>query len=305
LHQYLHTLTAVLTAGFLYTKTGVIWFATGRLPEAVEMQENTEARRSFYRETAQQLMADHQDGKTFVPFASFVGLRDSADAYAVQREYVLLQQTPSGSSSAGYKVGLTSQKMQRMCGIDSPVSGVILSHKIWDTAAQLKASQFVRVGLEFEIAVRIGRDLRRAGDRLSAVDVARAVDAVGAAIELVDDRGCDYATLEALSLVADNSWNAGIVCGAFEHEWPDLAALEGIVLANGVEIGRGFGADVLGHPFMSLAWLANHLADNDTCLRAGDIVMTGSLIKTQFPAETTQYQFTIEGLGQVSCRISF
>jgi 2-keto-4-pentenoate hydratase len=111
--------------------------------------------------------------------------------------------------------------------------------------------------------------------------------------------------LEAFSLIADNSWNAGLVHGEFQHIWPDLGALEGIVRANDVEIGRGYGRDVLGHPFVALAWLAGQLTETGEFLRAGDIVMTGSIVRTQFPAVSTLYEFGVQGLGQVSCQVNF
>jgi 2-keto-4-pentenoate hydratase len=254
---------------------------------------------------ARKLVADHQAAKRFEPFAASSGICSLRDAYSVQGEYVRLQGTLSSFGTAGYKVGLTSRQMQAMCGIDSPVSGVIMSDRVLNNPAELDGSRFGRLGLEFEIAVRMGKDLPPDGRELTLSDVAVAVDGVCAAIELVDDRGCDYSTLDVLSLVADNSWNAGIVHGAFCSGWPELAESEGIVLANGIEIGRGFGGDALGHPFIPLAWLANHLVDLNSFLRAGDIVMTGSLIKTQFPSVSTRYQFSVEGLGQVTCQVTF
>ena len=55
--------------------------------------------------------------------------------------------------------------------------------------------------------------------------------------------------------------------------------------ADGTEVGRGTGADVLGHPHNALAWLANHLAEEGKGLHEGQIVLTGSLanIKVTFP----------------------
>ena len=77
-----------------------------------------------------------------------------------------------------------------------------------------------------------------------------AVVGVCAAMELIDDRNADYASLDAASLVADNSWNAGAVLGDFVETIDDLADLCGTVRLNGVEIDRGYGRDVLGHPLV-------------------------------------------------------
>ena len=88
--------------------------------------------------------------------------------------------------------------------------------------------------------------------------------------------------MEALSLIADNSWNSGIVLGEFVKAWPDLATVEGLVSVDGIPLDRGLGGDVLGHPFHPVAWLARHLAAQGGGLRAGDIVMTGSIVTTNF-----------------------
>ena len=59
-----------------------------------------------------------------------------------------------------------------------------------------------------------------------------------------------------------------------------LLEVTGRALINDAPAGQGTGADVLGHPHNALAWLANHLAASATGLRAGEIVLTGSLVKT-------------------------
>jgi 2-oxo-3-hexenedioate decarboxylase/2-keto-4-pentenoate hydratase len=69
------------------------------------------------------------------------------------------------------------------------------------------------MGVEFEIAVRLKRDFAPEGVP-SLAEVA-AADAVYPAVEIVDDRRADYRALDVLSLIADNSWNAGIVLGDF------------------------------------------------------------------------------------------
>jgi 2-keto-4-pentenoate hydratase len=165
---------------------------------------------------AEKLIGEHQSGARFRPFA----IADVDHAYAVQREYVRLQMQNRGTGVAGYKIGLTSKRMQAMCKIDNPIAGVVLADRVHGSGTTLSASAYGRVGVEFEIAVRIGRDFSPDERPLTLEDVAAAVDAVCPAIEIIDDRNADYGALEVRSLIADNSWNAGIVLGAFAHPWP-------------------------------------------------------------------------------------
>jgi 2-keto-4-pentenoate hydratase len=249
------------------------------------------------------LLAEHGSGVAFKPFAAAFGIGSVAEAYAAQHEYVQLQMEARAADPVGYKIGLTSKRMQKMCGIDSPIAGVVLDDRVHASGARLKRSKYGRLGVEFEIAVRLKRDLVPAGGAPALAEVAAAVDAVAPAIEIVDDRNADYGALDILSLIADNSWNAGIVLGAFVHTWPDLTAVEGVVSVDGKAVDRGAGRDVLGHPFHPVAWLATHLAAQGTGLHAGDIVMTGSVVTTKFPDRASTYRFDVTGLGAVELTI--
>ena len=243
---------------------------------------------------AGQLVAEHRSG---TKFHRLPGMNDLADAYQVQDNYIAaIIGTDHG---AGYKIGLTSKRMQQMCGIDQPIRGTIFSDRIIGSGAHLSLSNYQHLGLEFEICVRLGRDLIADGTPFTPESAGDAVDAVAAAIELVDDRHADYSVLDCETLVADNSWNAGIVVGAFTPPPAHLDTVEGIAYLDGVEISRGVGADALGHPFVPLAWLANHLAASGEALRKGDVVMTGSIVTTRFPTGPFNYRFDVSGIGSV------
>lgn len=259
---------------------------------------------TFDDKLARLLMQEHAAGAKFHPLSPETGVTDLASAYAVQRQYVALM-TESAGAPAGYKIGLTSARMQKMCNIDQPVAGVVLASRVMHSGVVLQARRYHHMGLEFEVGVRLGRDLPRGEAPFTMERVAQAVDGVCPAVEVVDDRNADYATLEALSLIADNSWNAGAVLGAFSKSWDNLEAATGIVALNGQEIDRGYGRDVLGHPFVPLTWLANHLAETGGALRAGDVVLTGSLIPTRFPKEPGAFRYGLSGVGTIELSVEF
>ena len=79
----------------------------------------------------------------------------------------------------------------------------------------------------------------------------------------------------------------------------------GITTIDGALAGSGVGAEVMGHPFEAVAWLANALAERGEGLRAGQLVLCGSLVAVQwvnnFPAEAA---IEIAGLGSVSARFA-
>jgi 2-keto-4-pentenoate hydratase len=262
-----------------------------------DLMEDIAARRA-----AETLLREHKANSTFKPLAAPDRPAAISDAYDIQERYVALLRGAHGDA-VGYKVGLTSAAMQTFCGIDHPIAGVVLARRVHQTGATVRRSDFGRLGLEFEIAVRITSDVPATGAPFTAATIAPHIDGVCAAVEIVDDRSADYAKLDVLSLVADNSWNAGIVLSEFATKWSDLERVLGRATKDRVAIGEGHGRDILGHPFNSVAWLATQLASRGVGLKAGEIVMTGSVMKTIFPEGDASYRFELEGIGAVEVRV--
>jgi len=253
------------------------------------------------RRAAEVLLAEHRTRTRFTPLDPGFEVAAIADGYAVQDSYVALLRAGEGEP-VGYKVGLTSKTMQTFCGIDHPLAGVVLANRVLRSGDTVGRHADGRLGLEFEVAVRIKSDLPPTAR--TPAEVAPHVDGVCAAIELIDDRDADYDTLDVRSLVADNSWNAGIVLSDFATVWPDLAAVPGTASRDGAVVGDGHGRDILGHPFNSVAWLNAHLASRGGGLQKGQIVMTGSVMKTTFPTAAASYRFDLAGLGSVAVNVA-
>ncbi|CAN7468379.1 fumarylacetoacetate hydrolase family protein [Bradyrhizobium sp. LjRoot220] len=251
------------------------------------------------RRAAEALLAEHKANATFRSLKPPDKPATISDAYDIQQRYVALLQGAHGDT-VGYKVGLTSAAMQKFCGIDHPIAGVVLARRVHRSGATVRRADFGRLGLEFEIAVRIASDVPVTGVPCTAEMVAPHIDGVCAAVELVDDRGADYSNLDVLSLVADNSWNAGIVLSEFATTWPDLENVLGRAAKDHAAIGEGHGRDILGHPYNSVAWLATQLNSRGVGLKAGQTVMTGAVMKTVFPEADASYRFDLGGIGSVA-----
>jgi 2-keto-4-pentenoate hydratase len=254
------------------------------------------------RRAAELLLAEHKANIRFKPLGEPDRPATISDAYDIQERFVALLRGKHGDA-VGYKVGLTSAPMQTFCGIDHPIAGVVLASRVVQSGATVRRSDFGRLGLEFEIAVRIKSDVPVAAVPWTAETIAPHIDGVCAAIELVDDRGADYTNLDVLSLVADNSWNGGIVLSEFATKWPDLQGVLGRATKDLVAIGEGHGRDILGHPFNSVAWLVTQLASRGVSLKAGQVVMTGSVMKTVFPEGDASYRFDLEEIGFVDVQV--
>jgi 2-keto-4-pentenoate hydratase len=230
---------------------------------------------------------------------------DEAEGYRIQRAVhdLLL---PQVGPLVGYKIGCTSKVMQDYLGIPHPCAGGVFERVVHPSGASLRAEDFVRVGVECEIAARLARDLAPSEEPFTAEWVGEAVEAYFPAIEIVDDRYEQWETIGAPTLIADDFFAAGCVLGeaVARPAVRDLLQVAGRALINGVEEGRGTGADVLGHPHNALAWLANHLAAEGKGLHAGQIVLTGSLVKTIWLKAGARVVMELQGLGRVEAAFS-
>ncbi|KRE20710.1 hydratase [Bosea sp. Root483D1] len=230
--------------------------------------------------------------------------RDLAEAYAV-RDAVHGRLAGSRiGARIGWKIGCTTPVMQDYLGIAHPCAAGLFAGTTHRGDTRLRHGDFVRVGVECEIAVRLARDLPQGP--FTADSVRSAVGAVMAAIEIVDDRYLDWQGIGTPMLVADDFFAAGAVLGR-EHDpasLPDLATLSGRTLIDGTEVGAGIGADVLGHPYAALAWLAGHASERGMPLRAGEIILLGSLVRTQWLTPGASVRIDIDALGAVEARFA-
>jgi len=248
----------------------------------------------------------HRRRERFAPLPPELAPRDLGEAYAIQGQFVGRRAQALGPVT-GYKIALTTPAMRAMVGMDDSIAGDMLETTIRRGNASVRADDYVRLIVEFEIAFEMAEDLPAIDAPYSRERIARSVAAAMPALELADDRDADYAQLKshALMLAADNGWNEGAVLGDPVRDWKaiDLAALKGAAFINGESVGEGQGRDVMGHPLDALVWLANNLAGRGLGLWRGDVAITGSLVTSKFPKAGDRVRFEAGALGAVELRV--
>ena len=198
-----------------------------------------------------------------------------AEGVAAQRA---LAELHDQAAPGGFKIGATARTMQAYLGLDGPAAGFMPRDNLHASGSTFAIAPFLRPGVECELAVHLIRDLPPCPTTPEAA--AEAVDLLMAAIEIVENRYADLAAFGTAALVADQVFHAGAVLGAPLADWRtlDLEAIGGEIEVDGVIVGRGRGADLLGHPMNALAWLAGSAeVAAFGGLRAGQIVMLGSV----------------------------
>src|SRR5262245_18511029 len=108
---------------------------------------------------AQWLHGQHLARRPFRGIEPWPPEPDEAFAYAVQDGLLAQRRAQAADTVAGYKIGLTTPRMQRLCRGDRSISGVMFAAGLRTSPARVTAGDYVRLGIESELAVRLARPL--------------------------------------------------------------------------------------------------------------------------------------------------
>ena len=227
----------------------------------------------------------------------FPGL-DVAGAYAIQRAN-LSRQLHDGHTLVAHKIGLTSEPMQTLLGVNKPDFGYILDDMVLTDGAAVAATRFCAPRVEPEVAFLLRKPLH--GPGVTVDDVYAATAAVAPALEIVDSRIADW-KLTLPDTIADNASSGAVVLGDWIplHGEMDLPGARASLWLNGTEIDSGLGSAVMGDPAAAVAWLANTLASFGAEILPGQFIMSGSFATAAFVHPGDAAATAISGLGTVS-----
>lgn len=249
---------------------------------------------------AADIFAQHERREIFRAIPDLIPTVD--DAHDVQEAYVQLLLAKFSTTVGGYKVALTSKQTRDWLKVYEPCAGCVLATRIHAAPHTVKVADYVRFSVEPEVCVVLDRDM--AGP-CTTDDVRRNVRSLHCAYELVEDRGADLTKLDARSLASDNSWNAGLVMGPAAAADLNLRNRRGYLKVNGVQTQEGTTAETMsGDPLDAVAWLVQHLGKRGQALKAGQPVLTGSIVQSQFIAAGNTLEFTVDGMPPVTLHVA-
>jgi 2-keto-4-pentenoate hydratase len=244
---------------------------------------------------ARAILVAHERRADYANLPAEIAPADVTEAYAAQLALVKLL-VPRKGAVAGLKIATTTKVMQQLMGIDHPCGGTIFGRTVHASPAAIRLSDYQHVVIECELAVRLATGLPHSSAPHTAASVRSAIAAVMPAFELVEDRNADYKKTSALSVIAENCWNAGIVLAApCAYDPPrELDGIAGRLTINDRDTHEGR----TDGPLETLAWIANLAAGQGRPLEAGMVVITGSIIPTLPIKSGDRFVFEIEGLGR-------
>jgi len=221
------------------------------------------------------------------------------DAYRISQRLLALR-LADGERLVGKKIGVTSKAVQRMLDVHQPDFGYLTDRMRYDDGAEMPISrELIQPRAEGEIAFLLKRDL--VGPGVTPADVIAATESVMPCFEVVDSRIRDW-KIRVEDTVADNA-SSGLFALGREARPPsgfDFFSCGMVVEKNGEIVSTGAGAAALGSPLVCVAWLADTLGGYGVPLRAGDVILSGSLVPLAPVRPGDRMRVTIGGLGSAS-----
>lgn len=222
------------------------------------------------------------------------------DAYRIQQR-LNARRLAAGERIIGKKIGVTSQAVMGMLGVDQPDFGMLTDAMVYNEGEAVPAARLIQPKAEGEIAFLLKRDLQ--GPGVTAADVLAATEGVMACFEIVDSRIRDW-KIRIQDTVADNA-----SCGVFvlgdrlvDPKAVDLHTCGMVLEKNGEVAVTGAGAATMGSPLTAVAWLANTLGRMGVALQAGEVILSGALGAMVPVQRGDSLRVTIGGIGGCSVR---
>lgn len=247
-----------------------------------------------------ELYQAYAERKTIAPLTSREADISIEDAYHIQQR-MLARRIEQGAHVVGKKIGVTSAAVMNMLNVHQPDFGYLLDTMIHNDGTAIPMSCLIQPKAEGEIAFILKHDL--IGPGIGHADVLRATECVMPCFEIVDSRIRDW-NIKIQDTVADNASCGAFVLGdhAVDPRKVDLATCGMVLEKNGQIVGTGAGAAALGSPVNAVVWLANTLGHLGIGLKAGEVILSGSLA-AMFPvAAGDNLRITIGGVGGCSVR---
>ena len=222
------------------------------------------------------------------------------DAYHIQQR-MIARRIEKGERVIGKKIGVTSAAVMNLLGVHQPDFGYMLDGMIYNEGESIPMDTLIQPKAEGEIAFMMKKDLM--GPGVTAADVLAATEGVITCFEIVDSRIRDW-KIKIQDTVSDNA-----SCGVFvlgdklvDPRSVDLTTCGMVLEKNGELACTGAGAATLGNPVNAMVWLTNTLGRLGIPLKAGEIVLSGSL-GPMIPVKAgDSLRCTIGGIGGCSVR---
>jgi 2-keto-4-pentenoate hydratase len=206
-----------------------------------------------------------------------------------------------GDAHLGWKIGFGSAASMQKLGIQAPLLGFLSRKAVLPSGASLNLAAFTQAVAEPEIAVHLGASL---GAGASEAAVRAAIAGLGPAIEIAD---VSFPPTDPERILAANVYQRGIILGPMDpgRAGAGLAGLSAHLLKDGSEIEQTTDVEAnTGRIVDLIRGVADRLAELGMQLRAGDVVIVGSMVPPHFVQHPCLIDFRLDPYDTLSVRFT-
>jgi len=197
---------------------------------------------------------------------------------------------------SGFKAALTAAAAQQAMDVDAPIVGVLFADG--DLTAEQTIHLQKQALLETEIGFVCARDIT------APVNVDTVLANMSGCMPMIELASPNLANKpNGLDLVATNAASYCYLQGPLQPADTPLDALTVRLEMGDETLLSGRGGEVLGGQLDALTWLVNQVLERDYAIKAGHILMTGS-IGGMTPARPGDYTADFETLGSLTFRLA-
>jgi 2-keto-4-pentenoate hydratase len=190
--------------------------------------------------------------------------------------------------------------MQRL-RIAAPLVGFLTDATLLQSGATLSLAGWTKPALEPEVALYLGEDVPRGSNRETA---RAAIASIGPAIELAD---VSFPPEDVEAILAGNIYNRHVILGRADVSRAGgvLERLIGRVYRDGEEIAAVTDLQALTGDFVEIVRnVADLLSASGETLRAGEVIITGSITPPLWIESTQDIRFTLDPIDTISIGLS-
>jgi 2-keto-4-pentenoate hydratase len=208
----------------------------------------------------------------------------------------------AGEKPIGWKVGLGAKPAMERLKITMPVVGYMMQKSVIPNGSTASVAGWTQPVAEPEIAVTMAADLASGASREATI---AAIGALGPAIELAD-LAAPPTDVEAV--LAGNIFHRAVILGAADtaRAGAKLDGLAGLVFRRGAQVARQEDLQAnIGNIVDIVAHVAGTLAASGERLRAGDVIITGSIVPPPaIEPDETEFAYQLAPMERLSVRFS-
>lgn len=208
----------------------------------------------------------------------------------------------TGVRHVGWKVGFGAPSALELMQISAPLLGFLTDRTVLEPGVEVSVGDWGRGIVEFEVAVYMAEDLGAGADDEQA---RAAVGSLGPAIELANidlPIGPD----DVADILAGDIFHEAVIFGDRDPERSgiDISGMTGRILVDGEEravVTRL--EEITGAYPRIVSTVASTLASQGERLRAGDVIITGSIVPPIPVTEGTTFTFALDPFPPISVHL--